>query len=67
MSETTRRLHRSKQNTMVAGVAAGLAESFKIDPAVVRLGFVLLALAGGHGLLLYLILWAILPVDDPVV
>ena len=38
-----------------------------VDPALVRLLFVLLALTGGHGLLLYLILWAILPVEDRTV
>jgi phage shock protein C len=64
MMETQKRLHRSTQNTMVAGVAAGLAEYFNVDPALVRLLFVVLALTGGHGLLLYLILWAILPVEE---
>jgi phage shock protein C len=52
---------------MFAGVAAGLAEYFAVDPALVRLLFVLLAFTGGHGLLLYLILWAILPVEDRTV
>jgi phage shock protein C len=67
MIETTNRVHRSKQNAMFAGVAAGLAEYFAVDPALVRLLFVLLAFTGGHGLLLYLILWAILPVEDRTV
>lgn len=67
MNDTTRQLHRSTRHKMVAGVAGGLAESFKIDPTLVRLGFVLLSFVGGHGLLLYLILWAILPVNDPAV
>jgi phage shock protein PspC (stress-responsive transcriptional regulator) len=64
MMETRKRLHRSKPNAMFAGVAAGLAEYFNVDPALVRLLFVVLAFTGGHGLLLYLILWAILPVED---
>ena len=64
MMETKKRLHRSKQHAMFAGVAAGLAEYANLDPALVRLLFVILSLAGGHGLLLYLILWAILPVEE---
>jgi phage shock protein C len=67
MIESTKRLHRSKQNAMFAGVAVGLAEYFNVDPTLVRLLFVALALTGGHGLLLYLILWAILPVEDRTV
>ena len=55
-----KRLMRS-QDQMVAGVAAGLAEYFDIDPTIVRLLFVVLTLAGGPGLLLYLILWIIMP------
>ncbi len=67
MMETTKRLHRNKQNGMLAGVAAGVAETLNLDPTLVRVVFVLLALTGGHGLLLYLILWAILPVENRTV
>ena len=42
-------------------------EYFNIDPAIVRLLFVLMAVMGGHGLLIYLILWLVMPeVDEPV-
>ncbi|MCB0005355.1 MAG: PspC domain-containing protein [Anaerolineales bacterium] len=62
-----KRLMRSQSDRMVAGVAAGLAEYFNIDPAIVRLLFVLMAVMGGHGLLIYLILWLVMPeVDEPV-
>ena len=44
---------------MIAGVAGGLAERVGIDPVVVRLAFVVLALAGGIGVVLYLALWAL--------
>lgn len=67
MMETTKRLHRNKQKAMLAGVAAGVAETLHLDPTLVRLGFVLLTLTGGHGLLLYLVLWAILPSEDRAV
>ena len=52
---------RRSNNKMIAGVAAGVADYFSIDPTLVRLAFVLLALAGGPGLLLYIILWIVMP------
>ena len=55
------RLYRSSENKMIAGVCGGLAEFFGLDPSLVRLVFVLLALLGGHGLLVYIILWIIVP------
>ena len=46
---------------IVAGVAALLGDRLGIDPLWVRIGFVLLALAGGIGLLVYAGLWLVLP------
>ncbi len=46
---------------MIAGVCGGLADYFGIDPTIVRIIFVVLALAGGPGILIYLALWVILP------
>jgi len=57
----TKRLYRSNRDVMLGGVAGGLAEYFNLDPTLVRLIFVLLALAGGPGIILYLILWIIMP------
>jgi signal transduction histidine kinase len=48
---------RSATDRVVAGVAGGLGERFGVDPVVVRLAFVVLAVAGGFGILLYLFLW----------
>lgn len=56
-----RRLTRSREQRVVAGVAGGLGEYFGIDPVVFRIGFVALALLGGSGILLYLIGWLVLP------
>ena len=56
-----KRLMRSADERMIAGVAGGLSHYFSMDPTLVRLIFVLLALAGGPGLLLYLILWVVMP------
>lgn len=60
---TTKRLHRSIHDRMIAGVCGGLAEYFNIDPTIVRVGFVLLSVlsVGFPGLLVYLILWLVLP------
>jgi phage shock protein C len=60
----TRRITRSRSDRMVAGVAAGLAARFGIDPVIVRIGFVVLGLMNGFGLLVYLALWLIVPNED---
>lgn len=46
---------------MIAGVSGGIADYFAIDPIIVRLGFVALALLGGSGVGLYLIAWLVMP------
>ncbi len=56
-----RKLYRSRTDSRIAGVCGGLGEYLDIDPTLVRLIFVLLALTGGHGVLLYIILWLIVP------
>ena len=57
----SKRLARSKSDQMFLGVASGIADYMNIDPAIVRLLFVLLTLTGGHGVLIYLILAIIMP------
>jgi phage shock protein C len=52
---------RSTTNKVVAGVAGGVAEAFGWDVTLVRLGFVVLTLAHGGGLLLYLVLMLVMP------
>jgi len=56
-----RRLRRSYHDRMIAGVSGGVAEYFAIDPIIVRLAFVALALLGGSGVGLYLIAWLVMP------
>jgi phage shock protein C len=55
------RLTRSRSEVMIAGVCGGLAEYFRIDPVIVRLIFVLGTVTTGFGVLLYPVLWAIMP------
>jgi phage shock protein C len=57
---TPRRLTRSR-NRIIAGVAAGIAEYFGIDPVLVRLVFVALSFAGGSGLALYIVAALFMP------
>ena len=57
----SKRLYRIQDGRLVAGVCAGLAAYFGIDPTLVRLGFVVLSAFGGLGALLYLGAWAVIP------
>jgi len=59
------RVTRDTRNGMIGGVAAGLADHLQIDPAIVRIGFVLLSLASGIGLLAYVICWIVIPEREP--
>jgi len=55
------RLMRSETDRMIAGVCGGLAEYLNLDPVLVRLAFVVLGLASGVGLVLYVLLWLVMP------
>jgi len=57
---TQKRLTRSRDK-MLAGVCAGLGNYFDIDPTIVRLAFVIFGFAGGAAVLVYLIMWIIVP------
>lgn len=56
-------LRRSAHDRMIAGVCGGLADYFGMDPTLVRVGYVLLSVlsAAFPGLLVYLILWLVIP------
>ena len=56
-----RKLYRSRTDSMIAGACGGLAEYFDIDTTLVRLAAVALTLAGGSGILAYLIFWFVIP------
>ena len=59
-----RKLYRAEEGKMIAGVCAGLAEYFAIDPTLVRLAWVLFCALGGSGLLAYIIAALVMP-DRP--
>jgi len=60
-STQPRRLYRSHRDKMIAGVCGGVAEYLNVDPTLVRLGFVVLALINGAGILLYLVMAIVVP------
>jgi phage shock protein C len=57
----TRRLYRSRTNRKLAGVCGGLAQYFNLDATLIRVLFVVLALLGGPGLVIYLLMWILVP------
>jgi phage shock protein PspC (stress-responsive transcriptional regulator) len=58
---TMKRLERSRSDRMLAGVCGGLARTFGIHPAFYRVGFVVLTLIGGAGILIYLAAALVIP------
>lgn len=57
-----KKLYRIEEGKILCGVCGGIAEYFRIDPTLVRLGFVLLSAAGGSALLVYIVGAIIMPV-----
>ena len=62
-----KRLYKSRNNKMICGVCAGIADYFNIDPSIVRVLWAVLALAAGTGILAYIACAIILPEGDPEV
>ena len=62
--ESTRRLYRSRKNRKIAGVSAGLAEYLNVDPTIIRVLFIVFAVMGGAGGLIYLAMWLVVP-EEP--
>jgi len=60
-SAPKKRLVRSTNDKKIAGVAAGLADYFDLDPTIIRLVWLLAILFAGTGLIAYIILWIALP------
>ena len=56
-----KRLYKSSTDIKIAGVCGGLAEYFGLDPTWVRLGYAVLVLFGGTGLLLYIVCALVMP------
>jgi len=63
LEKNEKKIYRSRRELILAGVAGGLAEYFGVDPTLVRILFVLLALSGG-GVLVYIVLMLIVPQES---
>ena len=59
--EEPRKLYRSRNQRMLAGVCGGLAEYFNVDATMIRVLFLALAVFGGSGLVIYMVMWLIVP------
>jgi phage shock protein C len=57
--EEPRKLYRSRNQRMLAGVCGVLAEYFNVDATLIRVLFLVLAVVGGSGLVLYVVMWLI--------
>lgn len=60
-SSATKRMYRDPDGRIIGGVCSGLASYWRVDPTLVRIIFVLLCIFGMAGVLIYLVLWIILP------
>jgi phage shock protein C len=56
-----KRLYRSRNDRKLAGVCGGIAEYYGWDPTLVRVAWIVLTLLGGSGILIYLIMWLVMP------
>ncbi|MCZ6600626.1 MAG: PspC domain-containing protein [Acidobacteria bacterium] len=61
-----RRLTRNTRKAILGGVAAGFGDYIDMDPVLIRLIFIILCLAGGAGLIIYIVAWLVMPRDDQV-
>jgi phage shock protein PspC (stress-responsive transcriptional regulator) len=58
------KLYRSSTDKMLGGVCGGLGAYLGIDPVLIRLFFVLLTLGGGSGIVIYMLMWILIPYPD---
>lgn len=61
-----KKLRRSRKDKVIAGICGGLGEYFNVDPVVFRIIFIIIALPGGISILLYFLMWVVIPLEDKV-
>ncbi|MCU0452669.1 MAG: PspC domain-containing protein [Bacteroidetes bacterium] len=66
MTDAAKLLTRSASDRVIAGVCGGLADYLDVDPLFIRLAWILMVVAGGFGILLYIAWVVIVPVGEPV-
>jgi len=63
--DAPRVLRRSRDDRVLGGVCAGLGRYLGLDPVLLRIAFVVLAVAGGGGIILYVVAWILMPEEKP--
>lgn len=63
ISKPYKRLWRSRKDRKIAGICGGLGEYFQMDPVWVRIAFIILLLLGGSALLIYALMWILVPLE----
>ena len=59
------RLYRSQSNSVIGGVCGGLGDYLNTDPILFRIIFAIVFFVGGSGLLVYIVLWIVIPLEEP--
>ena len=62
-----KRLYKKEDGKKIAGVCGGIAEYLDIDPTLIRLGWALFCLAGGSGLIIYIVAAAVMPKESDII
>lgn len=60
-NQKPKKLYRSREDRILAGVCSGFAEYFNVDSTWIRLAWAAFALLGGSGILAYIICWILIP------
>ncbi|MBA4696524.1 MAG: PspC domain-containing protein [Legionella sp.] len=63
LSKTYRKLWRSRRDRKIAGICGGLGAYFQLDPFWIRFLFVMFFFLGGSALLLYIVMWFLIPLE----
>jgi len=61
MPQKIKRLYRSGNEKVLGGVCGGIAEYYNVDPVLIRLAWIFLALLWGLGIVMYIIAWIAIP------
>lgn len=59
----SKRIFRSRNDKLLAGICGGLGKYLEIDPVFIRIVFIILVLSVGSGILIYLIAWILIPLE----
>lgn len=59
--EEKKRLWRSRNDAVIAGICGGVADYLKVDPVLIRVLWIVFTFVGGGGLIAYLICWLVIP------